>query len=321
MGAALHELVQLTDRAIVLPHAPKRFAEPETHVTREQRRHAAGRQRGPRRHGVVRAAERVVREPEAVTRPGLQRVRRRREELSERVAGARPLAEPERGPAAAVQAPHRELGRARTLRDLTEELVRLLEAIEPVIGLGEPVPGLRDQLALRALARRLLEILRGVLVLALGVVRAPALERLRRDAECRPDARERARRRQRRGRLVRRRHRDGRQGHRRQLGGRRRQRQVEGRDRRLLDRRFGERHEVREIGRRWNQRQQRRRRRRARPGEERGRQRQRERAPDHWRLSPVAGAGGLASRPLIAVARLRAQSRSSAFGLFAATAS
>jgi hypothetical protein len=74
-----------------------------------------------------------------------------------------------------VQAPHREIRGLRAAGDLTEERVGLLESIEPVVGLGEPVARLGQKVALLPAAHRRLEVMDGIVELALGVVGAATL--------------------------------------------------------------------------------------------------------------------------------------------------
>ena len=210
---------ELTNRSLVLAGAPEGLTEPERNVARERSRRALRRERCPCRHRLVVPTERVVGKPEAVPRPGLQHGRRRRLELCEGVARPGHLVEPERGPAARMQAPDCELRGPRATGDLTEERVRLLESVEPIVGLGEPVTRFRHEVAIRAAADRRFEILGRVEVLALGVVRTPALEGLRHDTERRTDTCEGARRTEGGSQLVGRRRHDGRQRHRRELRG------------------------------------------------------------------------------------------------------
>ena len=257
-----------------------------------------------------------------MARPGLELGRRRRLELREGVARAAHVVEAQRGPAARVQAPHREVGGSRTTGHLPEERVGLLESIEAVVGLGEPVARLGQEVAFLPAAHGGLEILHGVVVLALGEVGAAALERLRGDAERRADARERARRRDGRRGLGGDRREDRRQGHCRELRRRRRQGQIDDCDRRLLDRRLGERHERREVRRRGRQRKEGRGESRDRPRAQRGEQEDGRRQPaPHDFFSPLgAGLPGCGCA-LTAAARSRAQLRSVASGLLVATAS
>ena len=316
MGPAPDERGELLHGPVVLSGAAERLAEPERDFARERGRRPPRRECRPRRHRVVVAPERVAGEREAVPGPGFQRGGRRRLELRERVAGARHLVEPERGPPARVQAPHRELRDLRPGRDLTEERVGLLGPVEPVVGLGEPVPRLRHEVALGAPARRRLEILGRVAVLALGETRAAAFESFRRDPERRAHACKGARRTERRRQLVGRRH-DRSQGHPRKLRGRRGNRGIGRHDGRLLDRRLGEGHEPDQVRRRRSERQHGRRRRGGRRRHERGEQDEGEPVRRHERRSPLEG--DLLSRAFTAAARSRAQSRSVASGHLLAT--
>src|SRR5438874_2562996 len=238
------------------------------------------------------------------------------QDLRERVACALGVAEAERRPRPAVGAPEREvtpLGRG--LRDLEEEPVGLLDAAEDPVGLGKPVARLDDDLAVAPAPRRLLERLRRVVVLGLREARAPAFERLRGHAEERADAREPARLRHGGRRLAPGRGRERRKGERRQVRGRRRQRQGRGRERRLLARRLGERHERRELGQGRRERQERLRH-DARRNEGPRREEEQDERPAPQEPPPVFG-----TRPRSAAARSRAQLRSVASGLFAATCS
>ena len=258
---ALDELRQRGGRALGLAHAPARVAEPERDVARERGRRARRHQRLPGRQRVLVPAERVLREPEPVARPGLDgRRHRRRQQRRERVARARGVAQAERRPAARVPAPDDPVAApAGGLHHLAEEPVGLLGPAQALERLGVPVARLGEQLALLAAAHRLVEGLGGVVPLAPGEVGAAALERLRRDAEPRADARERSGRGEERGRPDGRRRGDGRRRDRRQRGGRGRQRGLGHGDGRLLDGRLGERHEPGDIGRRRLERRHRRR--------------------------------------------------------------
>src|SRR5947207_1092854 len=304
--------------AVVLADAPERLAEPERYVARERARHALRAERRPRLDRVLVAAERVARDPEAVAGPRLERGRHGSgQDLRERVTCALGVAEAGRRPRPAVGAPEREvtpLGRG--LRDLEEEPVGLLDAAEDPVGLGEPVAPLDDDLAVAPAPRRLLERLRRVVVLGLREARAPAFEGLRGHAEERADACEPARLRRGGRRLPAGRGRERREGERRQVRGRRRQRQGRGRERRLLARRLRERHERRELGQGRRERQQRLRRDARRDESPRRREQEQDEHPAPQVPPPVFGA-----RPRSAAARSRAQLRSVASGLFAATCS
>ena len=318
MRSAPDEGRQRAHGALVLADAPERLAEPERHVARERARHALRAERRPRLDRVLVAAERVARDPEAVAGPRLERGRHRSgQDLRERVARALGVAEAERRPRPAVGAPEREvtpLGRG--LCDLKEEPVGLLDAAEDPVGLGKPVARLDDDLAVAPAPRRLLERLRRVVVLGLREARAPAFEGLRGHAEERADACEPARLRRGGRRLPAGRGRERREGERRQVRGRRRQRQGRGRERRLLARRLRERHERRELGQGRRERQQRLRRDARRDESPRRREQEQDEHPAPQVPPPVFGA-----RPRSAAARSRAQLRSVASGLFAATCS
>ena len=303
--------------AVVLADAPERLAEPERHVARERARHALRAERRPRFDRVLVTTERVARDPEAVAGPRLERGRHGSgQDLRERVACALGVAEAERRPRPAVGAPEREVAPlGRGLRDLEEEPVGLLDAAEDPVGLGKPVARLDDDLAVAPAPRRLLERLRRVVVLGLREARAPAFERLRGHAEERADAREPARLRHGGRRLAPGRGRERRKGERRQVRGRRRQRQGRGRERRLLARRLGERHERRELGQGRRERQERLRH-DARRNEGPRREEEQDERPAPQEPPPVFG-----TRPRSAAARSRAQLRSVASGLFAATCS
>src|SRR5262245_920341 len=186
-----------------------------------------------------------------------------------------------------------------------------------------PVPCLAQQVAIAALLHRVLERLGGVLVVAFLETRAAAFERLRRDAEPRADARQRARRLDERGGLFG----GGRTGNRRRkrrhLHRRRRQRQLD-RERRILGRRCGERDDARQGARRRLERT-----RRCGAGDRQPDRGERDDAshdlPSFFAAPLGAGLGvgvaGLATRALTAVTRSRAQSRSVESGLRLATAS
>src|SRR5262249_21032467 len=97
----------------------------------------------------------------------------------ERVTCTHRLAQAQRRPAAAVQCPDPQVLPGRLLRDLPEQPVGLLDAVEAPQRLGLPVPRLPHQLALGALAHGVVEGLGRILEVAALEARATALERLR----------------------------------------------------------------------------------------------------------------------------------------------
>src|SRR3989441_6324994 len=128
------------------------------------------------------------------------------------------------------------------------------------------------------LFRSLLEGLRRIVVLALGDARLTALERRRGDPEERADAGERRWLGERSGGLRRPRRHDRRGWERWQVGGPLGERELADTDRRLVERRLGERDERGELGRRRNQRK-RYRGPRGRRGEQRAQEDRAERRP------------------------------------------
>jgi len=123
------------------------------------------------------AADRVVRQPQAVARPRLdRRWDGPGQHRGERVAGAGGVADPQRRPPARVLCPHAPLLARTVLADLAEEPVGLRDTVEAVVGLAEPVPGLAEQVALGAGTSRALQRLGGFLELAALKARATALQ-------------------------------------------------------------------------------------------------------------------------------------------------
>jgi hypothetical protein len=247
MSAALDEAPQIGLGPARLANAAEGLAVPEKDVAAEQGRRPPLQRLRPRLLGVGVSPERVVGKAQAVTCPRVQlRGDRAAQDSRECLARARGVAGPQRRPAARVQGPHAPLQARAILGDLTEEPVRFGEATDPIVGLAQPVARLSQDLALGAGARRALQRLGGLLVLALLEARAAAFERLRRHAHPGPDAGQRARRQNGRDRLVAGRHADSGRWQRRQVAGRGRERHV-GEDGWLVDRRGHERHERGEV--------------------------------------------------------------------------
>ena len=248
--AALRELAQHRLGARGLADSSERVAVPEEDVARDRRRHATRLHLSPFLVGLFPPAERIERQREPVASPCVERRRRRPgQQHGERVACAARFAQPQRRPAGAVHRPRTPFLPGRLLRDLPEEPVGLLGAVQSPQRLGQPVARLLEQLAFGALAHGVVERLGRVVEVAALKACAPALERLAGDAEPRAHTRQRARRLHERGGLLG----GGRCGdrgrERGQLDGRWRQRQL-GRERRLLGRRLRERDEARQVGRR-----------------------------------------------------------------------
>src|SRR5438552_1120472 len=119
------EALELDLRVAIATDAPECLAVPERDVARERWRDRAPAEIRPRALGVFEAPEAVEREPEAVTRPPIERRRHcRAREAREHVVRAPVILHAQRRPSAAGERPDRQ-GLPRLLRDLSEETVRL----------------------------------------------------------------------------------------------------------------------------------------------------------------------------------------------------
>jgi hypothetical protein len=239
MGPPLNERPEPVGGVLGPAGAAESLAMPEEEITLEPRWDAPARQLRPHLLGLRPATQSVEREGQAVTAPGVEQRRMPlAEQPSEGALGAGRVAEPERGPAAAMHRPRPVLAAGRVLGRLPEAPVGVGHSTEQVERLGVPVAGLGPDLRVGAGARGVLQCAAGVFQLPLEQSGPPALEGLRgKHLEPRPHAGQRARRRQRSQRPGRRRDDNRRRRH--DGGVERRGRQGDPRrlDHRLVERR------------------------------------------------------------------------------------